>query len=138
MEIDSFFIPPAPFSSPSINKTIYFLKNEFIGVPFANKILYISGLQVYNISSVYYTVCSLHQVKSLILPFIPPLSSGNQYMVMRIFCLFVFLNPFTFFFLLSPATSFPKSIYLELCTVHKGETRDDEVLVLTRVWFSWE
>ena len=51
---------------------IYFLKIEFIGVTLVNKIVWVSGAQFYNASSVYFIVCLPPQVKSFSISIHPP------------------------------------------------------------------
>ena len=80
---------------------------EFIGVTLVNKFMLASGVQFYNTSSVYCTMCSPPQVKSLsintflILPWStsspPPFPSGTHRTVVCLLGFVVVVNSFTFF-----------------------------------------
>ena len=80
---------------------------EFIGMTLVNKFMLASGVQFYNMSSVYCTMCSPPQVKSLsiniflILPWStsppPPFPSGTHRTVVCLLGFVVVVNSFTFF-----------------------------------------
>ena len=72
------FVPRSDFLTLSFFLVFKFIFIEFIGVTLVNKILQVSGVQFYNTSPVYCTVCSPPHLKSASITIYPPLPSPTS------------------------------------------------------------